>query len=304
MNEDHNNGAGVELIDIPAAPSLPSAESLRQKVMIALPWMKSANPVTAFCVASLVDKRRTALLLNHGDSFVAHSRNSIGDKFLASGLEWLLTIDDDMIVPNGHADWFNENTGFNLPARYAGLNTLDRLLSHGKTLVGGLYFGRNKHGPPMYEAGCNNPDEAKFARMAPHDTVRPTRWVATGCLLIHRKVFLDIEKAFPRLARKPNGKGGNWFSTSEHRLLERVDEIREYLSKGPMDGEKALKAFQLLESASAEARHNSGLGFGEDVQFSIRAKEAGHQPYVDLGLVCGHVGACVYGPGNTTKRLT
>jgi len=37
-----------------------------------------------------------------------------------------------------------------------------------------------------------------------------------------------------------------------------------------------------------------GHGYGEDTSFAIRAKESGHQPYVDLGCVCGHAGTVVH----------
>jgi hypothetical protein len=269
-----------------------------------LPWQKQTNPMTAFSVMNLVDRRRTATMLDFGDAFVAHARNTCATQFLATSIEWMLMVDDDMIVPFGRAQWFNNYTGFNLPDRFAGLNALDRLLSHKKTLVGGLYFGRHLYGSPMYCEGANNPTEAEYARKAPHDLIKPTRWVATGCLLIHRSVFEDIEKKFPRLSRARNPRGGQWFSTSEHTAMDWIDRARTMLSDGPMTGDKAYEAHKMLESASAEAVANSSLGMGEDVQFCIRAKQAGHQPYVDLGCLCGHVGAVSYGPLNTRRKGT
>jgi hypothetical protein len=38
------------------------------------------------------------------------------------------------------------------------------------------------------------------------------------------------------------------------------------------------------------------LGSGEDVSFCLRAAAAGHQPHVDMGLVCGHIGYQCFGP--------
>lgn len=286
---------GVE----PMATALRKTVAVQQaKVLITLPWMKFNNPATAFAVAAISDKRRTSLSLCSGDSYVIHSRNSVADMFLASEFEWQLTIDDDMIFPFGDAAVYKRYTGFNIPDAFAGLNTLDRLLSHGKTLVGALYWGRNSTGRGMF-AEAGNKEMAAYARRAPIDEIRPTRWVATGCLLVHRSVYEDIEKKFPRLAR--NGKkGGNWFTPSEHTAIDWIDKTRDMLSQGVMDGEKALKAYQMLEQASAEARANSALSQGEDVAFCVRAKQAGHQPYVDLGLCLGHVGNCVFGPANTT----
>jgi hypothetical protein len=40
-----------------------------------------------------------------------------------------------------------------------------------------------------------------------------------------------------------------------------------------------------------KSTRNSQLGMGEDVQFCIRAAQAGHQPHVDLGVMCGHLGS-------------
>lgn len=271
---------------------------LDKKVLLVMPWLKHTNPMTAFCMMQLHDKRRTSTMLNFGDAFVAHSRNTCADHFLKSDLEWMLSVDDDMILPFGNAKWFNSHTGFGFPEEFAGLNALDRLLSHGKTLVGALYFGRYPKAPPVYNEGANL-NEAEFARKAPMNLCKPTRWVGTGCMLIHRSVYEDIEKKFPHLGRGANGMGGNWFSASEHTALDHINRARQMLSSGPMTGEKAMQAYQILETAAADFRANSGLGFGEDVQFCIRARQAGHTPHVDLGLVCGHVGHMVYGPRNT-----
>jgi hypothetical protein len=282
------------------SPPFQTVSAAGKKVMLAMPWQKQTNPQTAFSVMGLFDRRRCGRLLNFGDAFVAHTRNTCADLFLASDLEWQLTIDDDMVVPFGDKRWFNAHTRFNLPEPFASFNAMDRLLSHGKTLIGGLYFGRQATGRPMYAEGMSTPTEAAYARRAPHNAIKPTRWVATGCLLIHRSVYLDIEKRFPRLGRKANGHGGQWFSTSEHVAMDWVDKMRKFLSEGPMTEAKAFKAYEMAERAAAEARANSSLGMGEDVQFCVRAKESGHQPYVDMGLVCGHIGQTVYGPYNTT----
>jgi hypothetical protein len=288
--------------DTVVSPTFQTVNLSSKKVMLTMPWMKQTNPMTAFSVMGLFDRRRTGRLLNFGDAFVAHTRNTCADLFLASDMEWMLTIDDDMIVPFGDARWLRAHVGFDIPDPFAGFNAMDRLLSHGKSLVGGLYFGRSRHGKPMYSEGASVPQEAEYARKAPMDVVKPTRWIGTGCLLIHRSVYEDIEKKFPRLARKPDGKGGQWFSSSEHSVMEGVEDLRRLLSNGAHSAEKSYQAQAMVEKLAAEARTKSSLGMGEDVQLSIRAKEAGHQPYVDMGLLCGHVGSCVYGPKNTFAR--
>lgn len=239
-------------------------------------------------------------MLNFGDAFVAHSRNTCADLFLQSDLEWMLTIDDDMLIPFGNSTWFNAHLGYELPEPFSKFNAIDRLLSHGKTLVGALYFGRAKgHGWPVYGEGRS---DLEYARRAPHDVCKPTRWVGTGCMLIHRSVFEDIETRFPYLSRGPAGRGGNWFSTSEHHLMSGVAQTHKMLSEGPMTGEKAIKAFEMLNGLLMGAKNKSGLGMGEDVQFCIRAKESGHQPFVDMGLIAGHIGYDVFSPRNVTIK--
>ncbi len=274
-----------------------------KKVVVVLPWWKQVSPVTAFCVAQLMDRRRTASMLNFGDAFVAHSRNSCVDSFLQTTCEWYLTIDDDMVIPFGNAAWFKEQTQFrDFPDRFLSLNALDRLMSHQKSLVGALYFGRHLYGPPVYNEGAANAQEAAYARRAPHDLIKPTRWVGTGCMLIHRTVFEDIEKKFPRLARGPAGKGGHWFTSTEASLMESVYALRDRLQGVSLDGQAAYAAMSAVESIIARAQAENALGCGEDVSFCLRASAAGHQPHVDMGLVCGHLGHFCYGPRSTRPK--
>lgn len=262
-----------------------------KKVCIVAPWYKTSEPRTAFSIMALLDRTKTAIMLDFGDAFIAHSRNKLADNFLKTKLEWMLTIDDDMVVPFGNPSIYRSFTGFTSPDRFAGFNSIDRLLSHGKTLVGALYFGRWKNGKPVYAEGSENKNEDEFVRRGPHDICKPTRWVGTGCMLIHRTVFTAIESKFPHLARKPDGTGGNWFTSSEHDLTNSVAEAVRKLEQGDIDG-----ALESLRTGQKRSRQFSGLGVGEDVVFCHRAAQAGHQPNVDLGLLCGHTGSYCYGP--------
>jgi hypothetical protein len=288
---------------VPTRPN--PTRRVKKDVMIALPWYKLTNPMTAFSVMGLIDRTRTAITLNFGDAFIVHARNTLADLFLQTNFEWMLTIDDDMVVPFGNGKWFNSFTGMDLPPPFCDHNALDRLLSHGKTLIGALYFGRWRYGAAMFAEGMRDKNVISYLRRGPKDEIRPTRWVGTGCTLIHRSVFLDIEKKFPHLRRqREDGKrGGNWFTSSEHELGSVVDQAVNLLDDGRTpqgwDGETMWKAFSMLHAGRQKTKQNSGLGMGEDVQFCIRAQQAGHQPYVDLGLICGHVGHDVYGPYNT-----
>lgn len=273
----------------PPAEPTPLVEN--RKVYIALPSYKTMHPKTAFSLLSLMDRRRMAASLDYGDAFIAHSRNKLADSFLRSGLEWMLTVDDDMILPAGNGAMFQSFLGREVKAPFCNFNAIDRLLSHGKTLVGALYFGRWEHGKPVYADGADDKTEEAWARQGPYDLLKPTRWVGTGCMLVHRSVFLDIEKKFPQLARKGDS-GGQWFSSSEHDLWKTVRELLDtWEGRAPED------VRTLLDSGMRMAGRNAGLGVGEDVIFCRRALQAGHSPHVDMGLLCGHIGEKVYAGG-------
>jgi len=265
-----------------------------RRVAILLPWYKSTNPVTAFSVMSLLDRTKMSVMLNFGDAFIAHTRNTLAECFLKSPAEWAVTIDDDMVLPCGKAEWFNSFTRFNLPEKFSGRNAVTRLLSHGKTLVGALYFGRWAHGKPVYAEGMSDKAEEAWARREPQDICKPTKWVGTGCMLIHRSVLLDIEREFPNLARNPQGSKGQWFTSSEHDLREATTEALAILGDAAVSEDVRIRSAQVLIQG-AQKRAPS-LGVGEDVIFCRRALQAGHQPYVDCGLICGHMGNHIYGP--------
>ncbi len=264
-----------------------------KNVMICLPFYKSCSPFTAFSVMALYEREKMGIIMQCGDAFISHTRNKIARTFLATKAEWSLWVDDDMVLPMGKAEWFNGITGFSLPAEFAGLHTLNRLMSHQKPLVGGLYFGRAVNGRPMYAEGVNNPTEAQMARRGPQNVCKPTKWIATGCLLVHRSVFEAIDKKFPHL------KGG-YFSPSEHDLIDKMEKMQALLTDKTIPAEqRCLRAATLLEEGRILSNTNSRVGTGEDVIFSTRASAAGIQPHVDLGLVCGHVGSQIFGPHNT-----
>lgn len=305
--------AGAVSIPVSAAEALIEEESLRdpiktqraewegRKIAFLLPWYKSVHPATAFSVMGLFEKGKTACIMHSGDAFIAHTRNYLVNQFLDTGIEWALMVDDDMVLPWGNGVWFNKVTGMNLPEQFAGMHTANRLLAANKSLVGALYFGRHRGGKPMYHEACANPGEAEMIQKhAPMDNVKATSWLGTGCLLVNRKVFLDIERTFPNLARKPDGrnmleKSGHWFTSSEHDLRKGLDDAIDILKSAKQTAdERATQAIEHLLAALKKSQRNSQLGMGEDVQFCIRAAQSGHQPFVDLGLLCGHMGQIGY----------
>jgi hypothetical protein len=268
---------------------------MSKSIAVLLPFYKAVHPQTAFCITALFDHSRMKMFMNYGDAFVAHARNELARRFLNSECEWSMWFDDDVVMPIGNASWYNRTTNFGFMDKFAGLHTIDRLMSHGKTIVGGLYFGRTPTGKPMYAEGMANRVEEIAARRGPQDVVKPTKWVATGCLLVHRSVYEDISKRWPHL-------DDQWFSSSEHDVISAVDEALKILHTGPANfaTEAQIKsAIEVLGHGRNLSSKYSRTGCGEDVQFCQRALQVGHQPHVDLGLVCGHVGSACYGPFNT-----
>lgn len=279
------------------APKVGTIARDDQKICVVFPCYKATNPGTAFSLFSILDRTRMSVMLQFGDAFIAHTRNQLASAVLKTKADWMFTVDDDMILPCGNAKWFNGFTEFALPEPFASFNAVDRLLSHKKTLVGALYFGRWRSGKPVYAEGAFDKKEEAYVRSGPHDVCKPTKWVGTGAMLVHRSVFIDIEDKFPNLARDKNGNLGNWFTSSEHDIKHAATEAMTILNDDTAgEGNRIAKVKELLALASHRSQRNSSLGTGEDVQFCIRATQAGHQPHVDLGLVCGHMGSFVYGP--------
>lgn len=296
--------AAVEKVFDPGAmPGMEMVQEARwegKQVCIMMPSYKSSNPRTNFALMSMLDRTKMAVMVDWGDAFIAHSRNKLADQFLKTKIEWAYTVDDDMVVPFGNAQLFNLFTRFDFPPAAAGVHTINRLLSHGKTLVGGLYFGRWAHGKAVYAEGSEDKVEEAFARRAPHNVCKPTKWVGTGCLLIHRTVFLDIEKKFPHLARNAEGNFGHWFTSSEHDLKDATDKALAILNDSmASEAARITEAKKLILHGREQSKWHSGLGMGEDVTFCVRAAQSGHTPHVDFGVVCGHIGDKCYGPRPT-----
>lgn len=268
-----------------------------RQVLIALPWYRTASPLTTFSLLAMMDRSKYAITLNFGDAFIAHARNKIATQFVNSKMQWMWSADDDMIYPWGDPKWFNSHTKLNLPTKFAGLHALDRLMSHGKTLIGLTYFGRAEGFPPVFSEGPQLCDE--LLRNGPRDEIRPVKWIGTGGMLTHRSVFLDIETKFPHLSREQNNGVGQYYTSSEHDLHVAVDEVLR-LCEAETGSFKEIA--DILTRAKHKAKIHSGLGMGEDVQMCVRATQAGHQPYVDLACWAGHVGGAVYPRISKSRR--
>jgi hypothetical protein len=219
----------------------------------------------------------------------------LAEEFLRTGIEWSFWVDGDEILPTGDAKLFNALAEMRLPDKFAGLHILDRLMSHNKPLVGGVYWGRFPASKPVYAEAMLNAKEDAYARQGPYDLIKPTAWIGFGATMVHRSVFLDIEKKYPHLARNPDtGVGGNWFSPNEHEIRRHFDGIHDILEEN-LEPALKLAKIQVVYEAAMRSCYKTPVGVGEDVSFCQRAAACGHVAHVDMALYCGHLGDRVYG---------
>lgn len=217
-------------------------------VCLCLPVIDHFPQQTVYCLLASVMKYRMAIRmeLRGDDSMITRSRNQLAKRFLDTGATWSIWFDSDMVFPIGHAGIYSTLTNMrNVPEKFLAMHTIERLISHKKTVVGGCYWDRRGGGKLI--AGGGN-----ITRPIPHDSLQPMGFNGTGCLAVHRQVFLDIAAKFPETL-SPDSIGNECGFFTNIQTPQRM--------------------------------------MGEDESFAWRATEAGHPTYLDLGLCCGHIGS-------------
>jgi len=211
-------------------------------IFVGLPWYTTSNPVTTMAlVAMALDFGKDRIRFDCVTNTEIHvARNMIAKKFLETDAKWLFMLDHDIIPSIGRAAWYKswvESTRTMLDQPLL-RHVLHRLMGAGKRLVGAAYFGRQEGARLM----CSDQSLVADAR-AFSDKVAPVDWIGAGCIMIHRKVFKDID------ATQPEVKGDYFLPTT---------------------------------------------GASEDIAFCRRAKKAGHQCHIDLGVPVKHLGYKTY----------
>jgi hypothetical protein len=198
------------------------------------------------------------------DTIIQRARNRCAQHFLESEAEWSWWVDGDIVPPWGDPGFFYNVKRLGVSTNrispdFLKVRALDRLLSHGKTIVGAVYQQRRVAGKicspiDLRPDGVGDKDHVQSLRKyGPKDKLIEVEWAATGCLLVHRTVYTDIMKRFPERAPKAEGEPWDFFGHDVSRM-------------------------------------------GEDAAFGLMAKQAGHQSYLDLGLWVAHVGNFAYMP--------
>lgn len=236
-----------------------------RNITLLMPVYKSLDPNTVATMLRFWDRSRMRFEMRAGDAMIARSRNHLATRFLKTDSEWSFWVDDDVILPCGSPELFRFLTGcydpinganqqhwsFRIPDNFLSFSAPDRLISHGKSIVSGIYFDRWQKNTITAVFG----DGPKTS--LPADQLHPVDFTGFGCIAVHRKVYEDIIATFPEVMKKDAPGNESGFFT-------------------PIQGE-------------------DGRMQGEDQSFCWRAKQAGHTTFLDLALICGHVGSICCG---------
>lgn len=178
------------------------AEWEGKDLFVGFPCYKTTNPATAWVLLAMaldLGREKIRFDMELGDAMIYHARNRLARKFLQTEANWFLMLDDDMIPAIGRPGFLRSMCGLPDSVQDSALqrHVIHRLIGAGKTLIGGAYFGRRKGARLMTDLVQYENDVKIHA-----DKVLKCKWVGTGCMLIHRKVFEDIQKHYPELKPK------------------------------------------------------------------------------------------------------
>lgn len=195
-----------------------------------------------------------------------HSRNMIVDEFLKTTSEWLFWIDSDTIVPVG---------------------AVNRMLGHGRTLVSGLYYGKNPPHNPIAYTRYNGAFQAlDQERRWEKGEIISVDAVGMGCMLTHRSVFEDIKKNYT-VYQIPGG-GVQPIHNNDVLGDVKAEETHEH------DG-KVYKG-QWRVRLRPSTLNNLRFPFfmvdhirTEDMFFFDLARRVGHTPVLDTSVECSHL---------------
>lgn len=243
------------------------------KISIGLPFYGDFSGVWAThmlqFVASLSKSHDIVEVIASGVMTADHNRNLIVNEFLKKDSEWLFWIDSDTLVPAG---------------------AVERMLGVGKTLVSGLYYGKNPPHPPIayyIHNGAYTPIDKK--RSWEKGEIIPVDATGMGCMLTHRSVFEDIRINF-EVYQIP---GGGIVPLHKSDILGDVET-----TSGPFKHEHDGKVYKgqyrqrLTKPTLADMRFPYFMVDHlrtEDMFFFDLARRVGHLPFLDTSIECGHL---------------
>lgn len=195
------------------------------------------------------------------DTAIWRSRNMLAHRFLKSGANWSLWLDSDVAGPIANEDWYRWITRSEvLPQETSRFDLLQRLMSHSKPIVGGVYAARTFHGQLVIQPDVQprHHEDKVLSNEIRRSTARglaAVDWIGFGCALVHRSVFLEVQNRFPDLA--PLSEFAPW------------------------------RVFQPLGDE------------GEDEAFCQRVRACSIPIWLDTQLICPHMGNMAFLPEHT-----
>jgi hypothetical protein len=145
------------------------------------PLMVNAHFMRSVIEASRYEQNCDVLSVMSGPN-VSTGRNLLVRHFLdKSDADWLFMVDTDMVFKP---------------------DAISRLIESGEPIVSGVYLTGGDHPTPCMYRRCADAGPGQFmsiAKWEPGELISADV-VGTGCVLVHRDVFVDIEKKIPNRA--------------------------------------------------------------------------------------------------------
>ena len=236
----------------------------RTNVMVCAPVLE--RPTLPFMWTLLYLAKKYELGFDvQADTMIARSRNMLAQRFLKSNALWSLWIDSDIAAPIANSNWFRWITAStNIANESCEFDVLERLLSHRKAIVGGVYASRRYHGslviqPEIKPRSHEDKLLANQIRRGQGQGLAAVEWLGFGCCLVHREVFLDVQRRFPQLAPQEEFAPWRFFN---------------------VEGDE-----------------------GEDEAFCQRVRACSIPIWLDTQLVCGHIGNMAFLPEHTQSQM-
>lgn len=196
-----------------------------RRVSLLIAMYQDVAPRWTYHLAAQIRKQPWLGLHYEADTVIQRARNILAQKFLQSEAEWSFWLDSDVIAPFGEPGFFYLDLGIDknyMADKFAGAMAVERLMKAGHTIVGGVYQARKsdnmKVKSPMIIQPCLHPRHAadtalteELRAKGPIDRVVQVGYVATGCALVHRSVYLAIMSRFPERGPKKEGQPFDFF---------------------------------------------------------------------------------------------